>query len=59
MADASRTLFRGGSLVSMATVGQDYMLGFGYLLREHDELREKYEALEQGNVEAEKELAIL
>lgn len=43
----------------MATAGQDYMLGFGDLLRERDELREKYEALEQGNVEAKKELAIL
>lgn len=34
-------------------------MGFGDLLCERDELKEKYEALEQGNAEIEKKLAEL
>lgn len=48
-----------GSLVSMATIGQDDVIGYGDLSRERDELKDKCEALEHGNAEVEKELVEL
>lgn len=58
-ADAYRTLFNFGSLISMGDVGHDNVQGSGDLSRERDELEEKYESLERENVKAEKELVKL
>lgn len=46
-------------LNSMVDTGLDNMLGCGDILRKRDKLKEKCEALEWGNVEAEKELVVL
>lgn len=58
-ADASHTLFRDRSMVSMLYVVQNNVLGSDDLLKERDDLREKCVALEQDNTEAEKELVVL
>lgn len=57
--DASRTLFRVESLVSMVAVGQDKVLGSRYLSKERDNLKEKYETFERENPAVENELAEL
>lgn len=46
-------------LNSMIDTGLDDVLGCGDILRKRDKLKEKCEALEWGNAEAEKELVVL
>ncbi|CAI8592260.1 unnamed protein product [Vicia faba] len=55
-ADASCTLFRVKSFISIVVVGHDDVLGSHEHSREQDELRERCEALEQENHDTEKEL---
>lgn len=55
-ADTSHTLFKVGYLISMVVVGQDDVLDSSDLSREWDELREKCEVFERGNVEDEMNL---
>lgn len=57
--DASCTLFRVRSLVSGVVRGQDDVSAFGDIFREHNELKEKCEALEQENSIAKNELVEL
>ncbi|CAI8585274.1 unnamed protein product [Vicia faba] len=51
----SRTFFKVGSLVSIVFVGYDDVPSFGELSREWNDLRERYEAIEWENYDAEKE----
>lgn len=44
--DDSRTLFRVGPLIFIVVLGQDGILFYDELLKEHDELKERCEALE-------------
>lgn len=58
-ADASRTLFHAKSLVSKVASIQDDVLGYGDLVREQDQLKEKCKTLKRENSTTEKGLVEL
>lgn len=58
-ANASHTLFRVRSLISVVVVDQYNIMGSSVLLKEWDGLNERCETLEQDNSDANKELAKL
>lgn len=58
-ADASHTLFRVRSLIYIVVVVQDDVLGYGELLKEHDELKDMCKVLEQRNFDIKKKMVVL